>query len=153
MKLIFYKIYSFLISLKLAVFNLSLIAVLTAIGTIVESRWDQEAANKWIYHSWWMYFVLFFLFANVFMVLVDRWPWKKTQIPFVLAHLGILTMITGSLITKQLGIEGSLRFKEGEEARFFLLPDKEILVYSSYDGDKFRLLYQKDVDFFFLSSY
>ena len=148
MKTFFRKLYLFFISLKLAVFNLSSIAFLTALGTFIESRWDQEAANKWIYYSWWMYVILFLLSVNVFTVLVDRWPWKKHQVGFVLAHLGILTMVLGSLMTRYLGIEGSLRFKEGEEVHSFLLPETEVAVYSSYDGEKFRLLYQKDVDFF-----
>ena len=148
MKTIFHKLYLFFISLKLAVFNLSSIAFLTALGTFIESRWDQEAANKWIYYSWWMYIILFLLFVNVFTVLVDRWPWRKHQVGFVMAHLGILTMILGSLMTRYLGVEGSLRFKEGEEVHSFLLPETEVIVYSSFDGEKFRLLYQKDVDFF-----
>ena len=144
----FKNLYQFFISLKLAVFTLSFIASVIAVGTFVESRFDQEAANKWIYHSWWMHIILTLLFVNVFMVLVDRWPWKKRQIGFVLAHLGILIMIIGSFVTRYLGIEGSLRFKEGEVAHSFLVPDTEIAVYSSYDGEKFRLIYQKDVDFF-----
>lgn len=144
----FRKTYSFFISLKLAIFTLSSIAILTAIGTFVESRWDQKAANQWVYHSWWMYFFLVLLFINVFAVLVDRWPWKKRQLGFVLAHLGILTMIVGSFTTRYLGVEGSLRFKEGEEASAFMTQETEILTYSSYDGEDFRLVYQKDVDFF-----
>ncbi|MGI9548479.1 MAG: cytochrome c biogenesis protein ResB [Bdellovibrionales bacterium] len=141
--------YRFFISLKLAVTTLSLLAFFTAIGTFIESRYDQETANKIIYHSWVMGFVLTLLALNLFFVLVDRWPWKKRQIGFVFAHIGILTMILGSIITKYLGLDASLKFKEGESVSFVQLADREIKIYSSYDGAKFTLLYQKDVDFLF----
>ena len=142
------KLYNFFKSLKLAVLVLAALAVLTAIGTFVESRYDQQAANKLVYHSAWMGIVMLFLAINLFVVLADRWPWKKRHAGFVSAHIGILTMILGSFITKYMGVDGSLRFKEGEIVRTASLPEMEIKIYSSYDGEKFSLLRQEDADFF-----
>ena len=146
----FQLVYKFFISLKLAVFTLSSWAVLTAIGTFVESKYNQEFANKLIYHSLWMHSVLLLLAVNLAMVLIDRWPWKKQHAGFVLAHIGILILLLGSFFTRYFGVDGSLRFKEGEKASSLSVSDMEIKIYSSYDGKKFSLLYEEPVDMFFI---
>ena len=143
-------IYKFFISLKLAIATLIALAVLTGLGTIVESRYDQEMANKLVYHSIWMSAVWFMLAVNLTMVLIDRWPWKKRQAPFVLAHIGILTLILGSVFTKYFGLDGSIRFEEGESKSSMSLLDMEIKIYSSYDGENFSLIHEEPVDMFFI---
>ena len=145
----FKSLYNFFISIKLAVVVLVLIAILTAVGTIIESKYNQEIANKIIYSSFLMIFVLILLSINLSFVLIDRWPWKKRQTPFILAHIGILTMILGSVMTKYLGTDAVMSLKEGESSAYVQMPEKEIKIYSSYNGSKFVLLYQQDVDFFF----
>ena len=144
------SIYSFLISLKLAVATLALLAVLTAVGTFIESKYNQEIANKLVYHSLWMGLVMALLAVSLTMVLVDRWPWKKKHIPFILAHFGILTLMLGFVFSSQFGVDGSLHFKEGESSSLISLPEMEIKLYASYDGQNFSLLYEKPVDMFFI---
>ena len=139
-------LYSFFISLKLAVITLSLLAILTAIGTIVEAKYDQEIANKWVYHSLWMSLVMALLAINLIMVLVDRWPWKKKHIPFILAHFGILTLMLGFVFSGRLGLDGSLQFKEGESSALISLSEMELKLYASYDGQNFSQLYDQEVD-------
>ena len=146
----FLFLYRFFVSLKLAVFIISALAVLTAIGTVVESNYNQEMANKLVYHSWWMITVMVLLSVNLSMVLIDRWPWKKRHLPFILAHIGILTLISGSLLTKFFGVDGSLRFKEGEKTSIVSVSDMEIKIYSSYDGENFSLIYEEPADMFFI---
>ena len=106
-------------------------------------------ANKLVYHSPWMMIILILLIINLTMVLIDRWPWKKRQVGFVLAHIGILTLILGSLFTRYFGLDASLRFKEGEKTSVVSVSGMEIKIYSSYDGKNFTLIYEKPVDMFF----
>ena len=145
----FFFIHKLFISVKLAVFTLTALSVLIAIGTFVESRYDQETANKLVYHSLWMAIALSLLALNLTMVLIDRWPWKKRHTPFILAHIGILILISGSLVTKYFGLDGSLRFKEGEKSSELSIPYMEIKIYSSYDGENFTLIHEEPVDMFF----
>ncbi|MCY4513152.1 MAG: cytochrome c biogenesis protein ResB [Bdellovibrionales bacterium] len=148
-KKIFQKLYSFSISLKLSVVTFILLGILTAVGTYMESLWDQETANKLIYHSPLMTGVMILLVINLSAVLVDRWPWKTRQIPFILAHFGILIMIFGSTLTRHFGLDASLRFKEGETVQKVTLTETEVVVYSSFDGESFTQLYHEPVDFYF----
>ena len=150
LKKVFSSLYKIFISLKLAVFIFTALAVLTAVGTFVESKYDQEFANKLVYHSVWMAFVMLLLALNLTMVLIDRWPWRKRHIPFISAHFGILILLLGSIFTKYLGVDASLSFKEGESRSEISLSDMEIKIYSSFDGERFSLIYQKPVDMFFI---
>ena len=140
------KLYRFFVSLKLAVIVLGSWAFLTSLGTFVEARFDQEIANHLVYHSFWMNLCIFFLSLNLLFVMIDRFPWKKKHIPFLLAHIGILIVILGFVFTRFLGIEGSLRLKEGESTSEVSLYDMELKVYSSMDGENFRLLYNEPVN-------
>ena len=149
-KLLFFKTYRLFISLKLAIFTISAWAFLTGLGTFVESRYDQETANKLIYNSFFMHLVLLLLATNLMFVLIDRWPWRKRHIGFVLAHVGLLIIMLGSVFTHRLGIDGSLRFKEGEKSSSVSVLDMELKIYSSYDGQNFSLLYEKPLDLFFI---
>ena len=150
LKRFFNAVYRFLISLKLAVLTFVLLAVLTAIGTFVESKYDQEIANTLVYTSFWMSFVMIILALNLTMVLIDRWPWKKRQMPFILAHFGILTLMMGFVFTNHFGIDAALHFEEGQSSSLISLSDMEIKLYGSYDEEKFSLLYDEAVDFFII---
>ena len=141
------SILRFLSSLKLAVINLVLLATISAIGTLVESYYDLEHAQEWVYRSFWMKFTLALLSINLIAVLVHRWPWKKKHIPFISAHFGILLLISGSMMTQQLGVDGSMRLALSEKSQSIILPSKILSVYSSFDGDSIREIY-KDIPHF-----
>ncbi|MBI2712825.1 MAG: cytochrome c biogenesis protein ResB, partial [Bdellovibrio sp.] len=74
-----------------------------------------------------------------FCVALSRLPWKKKHIPFLLAHVGILTLLGGSWVTERAGIDGNLRFSEGENAswvdldsNYFLVADEDQNLHRTY---------------------
>ncbi len=107
-------IYRTLISLKLAVFVIASLALALAVATVVESEFDTPTAQYWVYQTLWFYGLLGLLGLQIFFVAVSRWPWKKQHTPFLLAHLGILILLWGSWLTYRIGLDGNLRFTEGE---------------------------------------
>jgi hypothetical protein len=142
------KVVKIFASLKLAVGVIILLAILTAVGTIVESRYDAFAAQKLVYHTWWMYSVLGLLSLSLIAVMVDRWPWKEKHIPFILAHIGILVLLAGSVMTAEMGLDGTMRFGIGEKNRFVTVPTTDLIIWSSFDGDRYSKILEKEVDFF-----
>lgn len=142
------KVIKFLASLKLAVVVILALAAVISAGTIVESRLDAQAAAKLVYHTWFMYLTLAVLSIVLIAVMVDRWPWKKRHIPFLLAHVGILVLLLGSWITKEYGLDGSMRFGIGERNRFVTIPQTDVTIWSSFDGDRYTKLIETEVDFF-----
>lgn len=137
-----------LASLKLAVIVILGIATLTAVGTFVEAEYNAQAASKLVYRTPWMFAVLGLLSVNLIAVMIDRWPWRPKHIGFVMAHIGILILLFGSWVTYKFGIDGSMRFPISGSARHVVIPDTEVVVYSSFDGDNFTRIFSSPVDFF-----
>ncbi len=141
------KIIKALASLKLAVVVIILIGVVTAWGTIVEAQYDALAAKKLVYDSIWMWAPMILLVVSLTSVMVDRWPWQKRHTGFVLAHIGIIILLLGSLITQRWGIDGSISFGIGEKQKNIIVGETDLAVYSSFDGAQYAKLFDQEVDF------
>ncbi|MGZ3775113.1 MAG: cytochrome c biogenesis protein ResB [Bdellovibrio sp.] len=137
-----------LASLKLAVFIIISIAVVTAIGTIVEAKYDSYAAKKLVYDTWYMYTILSLLVVNLVAVMIDRLPWKKRHAAFVLAHIGIIVLLGGGLLTMKFGLDGTMRVGIGEENNLVQTNETDLTVYTSFDGDRYSKTLEQEVDFF-----
>ena len=142
------SIYNFFCSLKLAIFTLSSLVILFAIGTFYESALGREAAMEVIYGSSWMTILISLLTLNIVAVMLDRWPWKKKHIPFLFAHFGILFVIAGSLMTKLYGVDGYLRLGLGKSSEQITTSDTLLMVYSSFDGINLTEMYREKVHFY-----
>jgi len=137
-----------LASLKLAVFVIIGMAVTSAVGTFVEAKYnDAEMANKLVYQSRYMYVVMGLLIVNLIAVMVDRWPWKRHHLGFVLAHCGIIILLFGAWLTQQFGVDGSMAFAIGESRRAVSVRERDLLVYASLDGSTMRSIFEQPVDF------
>ncbi|WP_413561149.1 cytochrome c biogenesis protein ResB [Bdellovibrio sp. HCB209] len=137
-----------LASLKLAVFIIISLAVITAVGTIIEAKYDAYAAKKLVYDTWWMYSVMGLLVINLIAVMVDRMPWKKRHVAFVLAHIGIIILLFGSVLTAKYGLDGSMRVEIGQKNNLVQTSETDVVIYSSFDGDRYSKTYEQEVDFF-----
>ncbi len=135
-------------SIKLAVIVILSLGIISAIGTIYESMYDRVYAQKLVYHSVWMWMILGLLAVNITAVMIDRWPWKKHHISFILAHIGILLLLAGSVQTYVMGVDGSMVFEIGGNNRFVQLQEDELAIYTSMDGKDYRIIHQQKVDFF-----
>jgi hypothetical protein len=131
----------------MAVLILLALGIITAWGTIVEARFDATTAQKLVYHSSWMYGIMGLLCVNLTAVMVDRWPWQQKHTGFILAHIGIIILIFGSVVTRYFGIDGSLSFMIGDSSRYVVVPETDITVYSSIDGSSYTRLFNREVDF------
>ncbi len=138
----------FLASLRLAVIVIVGLAVISAVGTIYEARFNEaEIAQKLVYHSPYMYAILLLLCVNLIAVMVDRWPWKAHHSGFVLAHIGIIILLIGSWITAKFGIDGSLYFEIGQESRYVQVKDRRLAVFGSLGGAGMQSMFEAPVDF------
>lgn len=115
-------LYNFLASLKLAVLLLIGLAIALAAGTILESLHGALAAQKVIYHSGWFTLLLILLGANVAASALNRLPWQKRHLGFLLTHAGILLILFGSWMTQRFAVEGILALAEGEKSDRIELP-------------------------------
>jgi hypothetical protein len=127
-------IFRFFASLKLAVVLLAVLIVASIAGTIYESSFDAKVARAYIYRAPWFNLWLVLLGANLAVSALSRWPWRKHHVAFLVTHLGIITLLTGSLIGRIWGIEGTITLFQAEPPSNRLLVDEHQLRVHDSDG-------------------
>jgi cytochrome c biogenesis protein ResB len=93
-------------SLKLAVVLLAVLIIAAIAGAIYESSFDAKVARAYVYGAPWFNLWLVSLAANLTASALSRWPRRKHHITLLIAHLGMITLLIGSLIGRIWGIEG-----------------------------------------------
>ncbi|MBC7692078.1 MAG: cytochrome c biogenesis protein ResB [Methylotenera sp.] len=122
-------------SLKFAIFVLLSLTSTLIVATVMESQYDTPTAQYWVYHSAWFYLLLTLLGVNILSVALSRLPWKKRHTPFLIAHLGILTLLAGSYFTDQKGLDGSIRLTEGDTSNTVEVNSPQLML---SEGNKVR---------------
>jgi hypothetical protein len=128
------QVFAFLSSLQLAVFLLISLALILATGTVIESLHDTASAGHYVYRTHWFAAFLGLLGLNVFCAGLSRYPWKRHHTGFLVVHLGILTILAGSLTTLFKGFEGQLIVPEGESRERIFLPESALYFYDRDGG-------------------
>jgi hypothetical protein len=127
-------IFEFFASLKLAVVLLAVIIVAAIAGTLYESSFDAKVSRAYVYGTPWFNLWLVLLGANLACSALSRWPWRKHHLAFLITHLGIITLLIGSLIGRIWGIEGTITLFKGEPPTSRLLVDERQLRVHDVDG-------------------
>ena len=115
-------------SIKLAVPLLITIAAVLAWGTIYESRYGTASVQRDVYTAPWFQLILGFLAVNLAVAAFQRYPWKAKHAPFLLAHLGIILILTGGIIGGISGVDGQLIIPEGQANKTLQLFKSELAV-------------------------
>lgn len=132
--MILQKIKSFIGSLAMAMALLLAIAAVLAWGTIYETRFGTAAVQRFIYHAGWFQSLLAFLAVNLAAAALERYPWKRKHVPFVLAHVGIVLILAGGVLGGRFGVEGQLVIPEGETSASLQLPANVLVVHQPNPG-------------------
>ena len=127
-------VFRFFASLKLAVVLLAVLIVGAIAGTLYESSFDAKVARAYVYGAPWFNLWLVMLAANLAVSALSRWPWKKHHVAFLVTHLGIITLLAGSLVGRTWGIEGTITLFKGEPPTNRLLVDQHQLRVRDTDG-------------------
>ncbi|MCC7443009.1 MAG: cytochrome c biogenesis protein ResB [Bdellovibrionales bacterium] len=126
-------------SLQLAVGVIVMLAASLAAGTFLESYYDTPTAKFLVYDSWWFSLISGLLAANIAVVALSRWPWKRHHTAFLLAHAGILLMIGGSALTTYFGIDGTMVVSEGEVSNAVEFQDSVLYLAENERVDRVRI--------------
>jgi len=87
---------------------MTVLVVMLALGTCLEN-WHGEAAAKFaVYGAWWFVTLGAVLGVNILAALLIRLPWRRQQLGFVAAHVGLLVLLVGCLVSRQSGVEATL---------------------------------------------
>src|SRR5256714_15461186 len=127
-------VFEFFASLKLAVVLLAVLIVAAIVGTIYESSFDAKVARVYVYGASWFNLWLLLLGANLACSALSRWPWRKHHLAFLITHLGIITLLIGSLIGRIWGVEGTITLFKSESPTSRLLVNERQLRVHDVDG-------------------
>ena len=105
-------------SMVVAILLMAIMAVVLAWATFVENAYGPNVSLFAIYRTWWFDVLLALLGVNVLCSMLGRLPWRRGQVPFVIAHVGILILLIGCFVTSRYGIEAQLTVFEGSLGRF-----------------------------------
>lgn len=121
--IIFKRLFYFLGSIYFAIFLISLSAIFVAAGTFIESSTGSHFfAARWTYENSAFLFLLSLFFINILFSALRRWPFKKRHVPFLITHIGLLMIISGTMIKNRWGLQGQLSVWEGSGNQHVLLP-------------------------------
>src|SRR5262249_9141928 len=102
------RLFDALASLRLAVIVMVALAGSCLAATLYESKHGPPAAQRDFYRTPWFSAILVTLGINIFCAMMKRYPWKKHHAGFVLAHIGILTLLVGSLVSLHFGLDSNM---------------------------------------------
>jgi len=122
------RVVAFFASLRLAVVVMLTLGSVCAFATFYEMEHGTPAVQRDIYQTPWFAFLLGLLGINVFSVMVSRWPWTRHQAGFLVAHVGILAVLVGSVISLYRGLDSNMALAEGETSDRVRLLDRALHV-------------------------
>jgi hypothetical protein len=120
------RVLSALSSLRLAVVTMVTLGSVCAYATFYEMYNGTPAVQRDIYHTPWFAFLLGLLGLNVFSVMVSRYPWTKHHVGFLTAHVGILLVLAGSVVSLYRGLDSNMALFEGETSDRVALLEKSL---------------------------
>ena len=108
------QIFHMLGGIHLAISLIAIAALTVIAGTILESKTGSHLlAAYWTYSHPFFQILLSLFFVNILFSALRRWPFKKKHIPFLITHLGLLMIISGTILKNRFGLQGQMSVWEG----------------------------------------
>jgi len=129
------RIIKSLASVKLSLTLISLAGIAMIAATLYERSVNPAVATSAVhnrfYGSYWFAALIVLLALNVFMTVINRYPWKWFQAGFIVTHLSIVVIIVGAAVTRMAGLEGVVILREGQSTSEVALRRPTLRVSSS----------------------
>jgi hypothetical protein len=128
MKTFMRRIFHFLGGVHFAICLIGVTAVFVIAGTLIESKTESHRyAAYYTYKHPAFITLLCFFFINILFASLRRWPFKLRHIPFQVTHLGLLMILSGTIIKESSGIQGTMFLLEGSGSHLITINDSDVL--------------------------
>lgn len=155
------NIWKFFSSVKLAIWLLSIISVLSLIGTFIPQNEEpafyiekygnsgyQFLSNTGlidVYARWWFIFPVVLFSLNLLVCFLNRLSLKARSLGSIISHFSILIILLGALIGAFCGRKGIIQISSGQEVDSFMTRSgKQVNLGFSIRLDKF--IYSENID-------
>jgi len=154
------NVWKFFSSVKLAIWLLAIIAVVSLIGTFIAqneepafyiTRYGQYGYSALLktgltnlYGSWWFILLLISLSLNLTVCLLNRLSLKGRQLGTLICHISILVILLGALIGMLFGQKGYVKINKAQEAGAFETDRGQVNLGFSVRLDDF--IYNENID-------
>jgi hypothetical protein len=122
------RLFQLLASLRVGVVTMVALAVTCGIATFYESSRGTAAAQRVFYQTRWFTALLSLLALNILLSMLKRYPWNRHQAGFVMAHVGIVLLLVGSLVSLHRGLDGTVALYEGDGTGSVTLRERALTV-------------------------
>lgn len=131
------SVYHFLGGVRFAIILIALTLLYVIAGTFLESFADSHLyAAQYAYNNPFFYLLLAGFFINILLSALRRWPFKPKHVPFLITHLGLLMIITGTFIKNWKGLQGHMTILEGGITDDVFFPNTQSIQIEARDGTK-----------------
>lgn len=122
------RLFHLLASLRVGVVTMVTLAITCGVATFYESSRGTAAAQRVFYQTRWFTALLSLLAVNILFSMLKRYPWSRHQAGFVMAHVGIVLLLVGSLISLHRGLDGTVALYEGDGTGAVTLRERALTV-------------------------
>lgn len=122
--------------LKFAVILIIIFALCMIAGTLLESYYGTEFANKALYKTFPFMFLQSLIFLCIILAAFVRLPPKKHLYGFYTIHTGLVLIGMGSFITYIAGIDGHVTLAPNSPTREIVLPQDVFIISKPNQGKK-----------------
>jgi hypothetical protein len=130
-------LYHFLGSIYFALILIATAAFLVILGTLIEAQTDSHLlAAQWTYSHPFFNLLLGLFFINILVSALRRWPFKVKHIPFLITHLGLLMILSGTILKNFFGLQGSMDLIEGSASQSVYIPHSFALHIEKQEGEQ-----------------
>lgn len=121
------KLFSFLSSYKLALILMLVYAILLAVATFIESRFDAAMARMFVYNNIGVYLLQFLMIANFIAIMLNGRLLQRKRYAAIIFHFAFIVILTGAFVTRIFGFEGIMHIREGESSDRMITQESYII--------------------------
>ncbi|MDR2346487.1 MAG: hypothetical protein LBE18_10500 [Planctomycetaceae bacterium] len=112
-------------SLTIGIILMSVLIILLAWGTLIESTYGRKVAAFVLYDTNWFAVILMILGLNIFCSLLNRLLSGRLYLPFLISHCGIIILLLGAALTRIFGEEAQITIPEGVASEYAVKTDSQ----------------------------
>lgn len=135
------KSWRFLMTVRFGVALMIGLMVTMMFATQFEASTSTRAMKHFIYGSAWFDIGTYLFVVNLLVNTWRRRPFRFRHAGFLTVHAGVITIVAGGLMTRYLGIDGTMPIPEGQASGAIMLPESDLVVTTAQGTTKYTTHY------------